>query len=77
MADTAVTYTPAPPIEGRTFVCKRCKRSYAYPAKDARPIRCECGWWYYNDGRTIHEAYNQRIEPYRTPPADDFHKIFR
>ncbi len=49
------------------FVCKRCKREYAYPEVNARPIRCECGWWYFNDGAAIREAYCQRIEMYRTP----------
>jgi len=64
----AITYTSsAKPIEGKKFVCKRCKREYAYPSAGERPIRCECGWWYYNDGARIREAYCQRIEPYRTP----------
>jgi hypothetical protein len=63
----AVTYSASPPIEGRKFVCKRCKREYAYPQPGDRPIRCECGWWYLNDGDRIREVYNQRIEPYRTP----------
>jgi hypothetical protein len=53
----------------KPFVCKRCKRQYAYPTVGERPIRCECGWWYYNDGVKICEAFWQRIEPYRTPPA--------
>lgn len=64
----AVTYTPAPTIEGRVFVCKRCSRRYAYPQPGERPIRCECGWWYSNDGAGICEAYWQRIESYRMPP---------
>ena len=38
------------------FVCKRCKRDYPYPQAGERPIRCECGWWYYNDGAPIREA---------------------
>lgn len=63
----AVTYSAGTPIEGRKFVCKRCKREYAYPQPGDRPIRCECGWWYLNDGNRIREVYNQRIEPYRTP----------
>jgi hypothetical protein len=67
MAQNAVTYTPAPPIEGKKFACKRCKREYPYPKPGDRPIRCECGWWYANEGGKIHEAYYQRIEPYRTP----------
>ncbi len=72
---SGVTFTPAPPIEGKKFVCKRCKRAYPYPESGDRPIRCECGWWYYNDGGGIRETYNQRIEPYRTP--GDFHRLFR
>ncbi|MBV8117041.1 MAG: hypothetical protein JOZ01_03645 [Candidatus Eremiobacteraeota bacterium] len=67
MAKPGVTYAADPPIEGRKFVCKRCKRQYPYPAPGERPIRCECGWWYFNDGNGIREAYCQRIEPYRTP----------
>jgi len=68
MAD-AVTYSPTPPIEGKKFVCKRCSRVYAYPAPKARPIRCECGWWYYNDGYVLREAFWQRLEPYRMPAS--------
>lgn len=63
----AITYTAEAPIEGKKFVCKRCKREYPYPRPGERPIRCECGWWYLNDGAGIREAYCQRIEPYRTP----------
>lgn len=63
----AVTYTPAGPIEGKKFVCKRCGREYPYPQPGDRPIRCECGWWYANVGGPIREAYWQRIEPYRMP----------
>jgi hypothetical protein len=69
MADSAITYTGSAPIEGKKFVCKRCKRVYAYPQQGERPIRCECGWWYFNDGAGIREAYWQRIEPYRLPPS--------
>jgi hypothetical protein len=72
---SGVTYTPVPPIEGKKFVCKRCKRVYPYPEAGDRPIRCECGWWYFNDGSGIRETYNQRIEPYRAP--GDFHRLFR
>jgi hypothetical protein len=54
-------------VEDKKFVCKRCKRQYAYPQANARPIRCECGWWYFNDGAGIREAYCQRLEMYRTP----------
>jgi hypothetical protein len=53
--------------QGKQFVCKRCGRTYPYPQPGDKPIRCECGWWYYNAGGTIREAYWQRIEPYRTP----------
>ena len=76
MSNTAITYTSSmKPIE-KKFVCKRCKREYNYPVAGAHPIRCECGWWYYNDGAVIREAYWQRIEPYRTPPsiAELFHE---
>ena len=73
MADPAVTYTASSPaIEGKSFVCKRCKREYNYPHPGERPIRCECGWWYENAGGKIKEAFWQRIEPYRDPPAKLF-----
>jgi hypothetical protein len=52
----------------KLFVCKRCKRTYPYPEAGARPIRCECGWWYYNDGAGISEALESRIGGYE-PPA--------
>ncbi|HUA07870.1 MAG TPA: hypothetical protein VMA98_01255 [Candidatus Acidoferrales bacterium] len=58
----------------KQFVCKRCKRTYPYPQPGARPIRCECGWWYYNDGAAMREIFWQRIEPYRTPK--DFVALF-
>ncbi|MGC2129416.1 MAG: hypothetical protein WA629_04880 [Candidatus Aquilonibacter sp.] len=58
----------------KQFVCKRCKRAYAYPQAGERPIRCECGWWYYNDGAFIREAFWQRIEPYRVPK--DLERMF-
>jgi hypothetical protein len=51
----------------KNFACKRCRRKYPYPAPGDRPIRCECGWWYYNDGVAIRESFQQRIEPYRAP----------
>ena len=51
-------------IEGKKFVCKRCKREYAYPQVNGRPIRCECGWWYFNDRGNIREEFNQRIDPF-------------
>lgn len=72
---TAITYTAEAPIEGKRFVCKRCKRVYAYPQPGDRPIRCECGWWYLNDGGRIREVYCQRIEPYRTP--GDLWRLFK
>ena len=59
----AVTYSAAPAIEGKPFTCKRCKRVYAYPQANGRPIRCECGWWYWNLGGKIKEEYRQRIDP--------------
>lgn len=73
MADTAVTYTSSgKPVTGKAFVCKRCKREYAYPQPGDPPIRCECGWWYENLHGRIKEAYWQRIEPYRDPPPTLF-----
>jgi len=63
MADTAVTYTGAGKIEGKKFTCKRCKRVYAYPQENGRPVRCECGWWYKNDHGKIVESFKQRIDP--------------
>jgi len=69
MADTAITYLSSiPPIEGKKLVCKRCKREYAYPVAGEKPVRCECGWWYYNDGVALREAFWQRLSPYRMPP---------
>ena len=58
-----LTYTPAPPIEGRKFTCKRCKRVYGYPEASGKPVRCECGWWYSNVGGHITEKFMQRIDP--------------
>jgi len=69
MAEYPVTYTSSmKPIDGRKLVYKRCHREYNYPQAGGRPIRCECGWWYYHDGAGLREAYWQRIEPYRMPP---------
>lgn len=68
MADPEVTYTSSvPKIEGKPFECKRCHRTYAQPLAGDRPIRCECGWWYYNNGAALREVYWPRIEPYRMP----------
>ncbi|MHB8461603.1 MAG: hypothetical protein ACYDA1_03055 [Vulcanimicrobiaceae bacterium] len=68
MADPEVTYTSSvPKIEGKPFVCKRCQRVYAQPHTDDRPIRCECGWWYYNNGVSIREVFWPRLAPYRMP----------
>lgn len=65
-----VTYTSSvPAIEGKVFTCKRCGRKYPYPKHGERPIRCECGWWYYNDGVKIRDVYWQRLESYRMPPS--------
>jgi hypothetical protein len=59
---SAVTYTPQNTPAGPTFTCTRCKRKYPYPADHARPIRCECGWWYKNVGEgTIIEEFHTRI----------------
>ncbi|HUZ49568.1 MAG TPA: hypothetical protein VMW12_07515 [Candidatus Dormibacteraeota bacterium] len=75
MSQNPITYTSsAKPIGSKALVCKRCQRKYAYPHPGERPIRCECGWWYYNDGAALREAYWQRIEPYRMPP--DFAHLF-
>ncbi|MBV9149445.1 MAG: hypothetical protein JO024_06255 [Candidatus Eremiobacteraeota bacterium] len=62
----AQTYSAMPPIEGRKFTCKRCGRVYAYPEVNGGPIRCECGWWYWNDHGKIRDAFRQRIDP---PPS--------
>jgi hypothetical protein len=59
---SAVTYTPAAKLDGPTFTCSRCLRVYAYPHDHGAPIRCECGWWYYNVGEgQIMEKYHTRI----------------
>lgn len=58
----AVTYTPAGNINGPTFTCPRCERSYAYPVDHGSPVRCECGWWYTNLGHgKIIEEFRPRI----------------
>jgi len=76
MAQSAITYTSSvKPIDGKAFVCKRCKREYPQLKPGERPIRCECGWWYYNDGSRVLDAFWQRLEPYRMPPA--FAKLFK
>ncbi len=76
MAQSPVTYTSSmQPIEGKKLVCKRCKRVYNYPEPGARPIRCECGWWYYNDGARVREAYWQRLEGYKMP--GDLRRMFK
>ncbi len=69
MADFGQTWTSSmPAVEEKKFVCKRCKRVYPYPQAGGRPIRCECGWWYYNDGLAMREVFWQRLAPYRVPP---------
>jgi hypothetical protein len=76
MADQAVTYTSSlSSVGSHPFVCKRCSRVYAQPQPGERPIRCECGWWYYNDGVKVREVYWQRLEPYRMPP--ELAKLFK
>ncbi len=58
----AQTYTAAPKLSGPTFTCSRCRRVYAYPLDHGKPIRCECGWWYFNLGHgRIVEEYRPRI----------------
>jgi hypothetical protein len=58
----AVTYTPENRPDGPTFTCTRCHRVYPYPHDHAKPIRCECGWWYRNMGEgTIIEEFHSRI----------------
>lgn len=66
------TYTPSPQPAAKKFVCRRCRREYAYPQPGGAPIRCECGWWYENVAGRICEAYWERIGSYRTPPPDLF-----
>jgi hypothetical protein len=63
------------PIAGEPFVCKRCARAYNEPKAGGKPIRCECGWWYYNDGAGMREVYWQRLEPYRMPP--ELRRLFK
>jgi hypothetical protein len=58
----AITYTPQQAISGPTFTCRRCRRVYAYPKANGRPVRCECGWWYTNVGNNkVVEEFNPRI----------------
>jgi len=55
------TYTARPPIAGRKMTCRRCDRVYAFPRPGDPPIRCECGWWYVNNGGRIEEHFKSRI----------------
>jgi len=58
----AVTYTSGTAVPGPSFTCSRCHRVYAYPHDHGAPIRCECGWWYYNLGHgKIVEEFKARI----------------
>jgi hypothetical protein len=58
----AVTYTDAGPIAGPSFTCPRCDRVYPYPQDHGAPVRCECGWWYTNEGHgRIIEEFRPRI----------------
>lgn len=58
----AVTYSAQKPNHGPTFECPRCARVYPFPQEPARPIRCECGWWYTNLGHgKFVEAFRPRI----------------
>jgi len=69
MSSTPVTYSSSLPELGKArFICKRCKREYQPPVAGERPIRCECGWWYYNDGVALREVFWQRLSRYRMPP---------
>ena len=59
---SAITYTPAPPINGPKFECPRCGRVHPYPKEGGRPVRCECSWEYTNVGNgKISEAFHTRI----------------
>ena len=56
------TYTGVPVNHGPTFTCSRCERVYPYPHENGAPVRCECGWWYYNLGHgNMVEAFKPRI----------------
>ena len=55
------TYTARRPIAGRHLRCRRCGRAYAYPEVNGPPIRCECGWWYFNHAGRIEEEFRPRI----------------
>jgi hypothetical protein len=67
----AITYTSAGNLTGPTFTCSRCKRVYPYPPDQGRPIRCECGWWYYNLGHgRIMEEFKPRIGGASGQPTD-------
>lgn len=58
----AITYTSQRVAPGPTFTCPRCKRVYAFPRREDKPIRCECGWWYTNVGHDeIVEEFRPRI----------------
>jgi hypothetical protein len=58
----ALTYTAAPSTTGPTFTCSRCSRVYGYPPDPTKPVRCECGWWYYNVGHYhLVEEFKPRI----------------
>lgn len=59
----SVTYSAAPPIVGKKLTCKRCGRVHAYPEAGARPVRCECGWWYRNHHGKIKEEFKPRLGP--------------
>jgi hypothetical protein len=62
---SAITYTPAEPLNGPTFQCPRCSRVHPYPQENGRPVRCECGWEYRNAGRgKIVETFHTRIGGY-------------
>ena len=56
------TFTADDHINGRSFVCPRCSRVYAFPEPAGPPIRCECGWWYTMDANgVLKEEFKTRI----------------
>jgi hypothetical protein len=56
-----VTYTAQDALQGKTLTCKRCGRVHPYPQAGGAPVRCECGWWYENDGGRIVDEFKPRL----------------
>ncbi len=56
-----ITYTARPKLGEHVLTCKRCARTYPFPADGAPAIRCECGWRYANIGGVIREEFTPRI----------------